>query len=132
MTSPLCSSRYSVVAANGSLRLQLRMRLEGGLEGIELGPLLGRGSYGKVYKGEAASHVAHPASSLLLGLLHCFKLRRGRKALKGGPQSPTCTGIRHCEVFGGRGCSWVLATSQNSGALRERVLVQSEYYGRAQ
>lgn len=26
----------------------LRMRLEGGLEGIELGPQLGRGSYGKV------------------------------------------------------------------------------------
>lgn len=29
----------------------LRMRMEGGLEGIELGPLLGRGSYGRVYKG---------------------------------------------------------------------------------
>lgn len=28
----------------------LKMRMEGGLEGIEIGPLLGRGSYGKVYK----------------------------------------------------------------------------------
>ena len=27
------------------------MRLEGGLDGIELGPQLGRGSYGKVFKG---------------------------------------------------------------------------------
>lgn len=29
----------------------LRMRMEGGLEGIALGPLLGKGSYGRVYKG---------------------------------------------------------------------------------
>ena len=32
----------------------LRMRLEGGLDGIELGPQLGRGSYGKVFKGASA------------------------------------------------------------------------------
>lgn len=31
----------------------LRMRLEGGLEGIEIGPIMGRGSYGKVFKGES-------------------------------------------------------------------------------
>ncbi len=35
----------------------LKMRLEGGLEGIEMGPILGRGSFGRVYKGTA------PASS---------------------------------------------------------------------
>ena len=29
----------------------LKMRLEGGLEGIEMGPILGRGSFGRVYKG---------------------------------------------------------------------------------
>jgi len=29
----------------------MKMRMEGGLEGIELGPLLGRGSYGRVFKG---------------------------------------------------------------------------------
>lgn len=29
----------------------LKMRMEGGLEGIEKGPLLGRGSYGRVFKG---------------------------------------------------------------------------------
>ncbi len=28
----------------------LRMRLEGGLEDIEIGPIMGRGSYGKVFK----------------------------------------------------------------------------------
>ena len=31
----------------------LKMRLEGGLEGIEMGPILGRGSFGRVYKGVA-------------------------------------------------------------------------------
>ena len=31
----------------------LKMRLEGGLEGIEMGPILGRGSFGRVYKGTA-------------------------------------------------------------------------------
>ena len=33
----------------------LKMRMEGGLEGIELGPLLGKGSYGRVFKGGAPS-----------------------------------------------------------------------------
>jgi hypothetical protein len=48
----------------------LRMRLEGGLDGIELGPQLGRGSYGKVYKGApavcetATSRHWHPATSI--------------------------------------------------------------------
>ncbi len=47
----------------------LKMRLEGGLEGIEMGPILGRGSFGRVYKGvptcdpmphEAASRSLYP------------------------------------------------------------------------
>ena len=39
----------------------LKMRLEGGLEGIEIGPVLGRGSYGRIYKGSRRlnNHVWH-------------------------------------------------------------------------
>ena len=65
----------------------LKMRLEGGLEGIEMGPILGRGSFGRVYKGAlhsplrspALRHPPSPAASdtsgawctLSQGLLHC-------------------------------------------------------------
>lgn len=38
------------------------MRLEGGLDGIELGPQLGRGSYGKVFKGAPALYVCRTQS----------------------------------------------------------------------
>lgn len=31
----------------------LAMRLQSGLEGVEVGPILGRGSYGAVYKGKS-------------------------------------------------------------------------------
>jgi len=30
------------------------MRLQSGLEGVEVGPILGRGSYGAVYKGKSS------------------------------------------------------------------------------
>ena len=41
----------------------LKMRLEGGLEGIEMGPILGRGSFGRVYKG-VLTHLAALAECL--------------------------------------------------------------------
>ncbi len=41
-----------VVAGEHHVRL-LRMRESADLEGIEVGPELGRGSYGRVYKGAA-------------------------------------------------------------------------------
>jgi hypothetical protein len=40
----------------------MRMRLEG-LEGIEIGPSLGRGSYGRVYKGTIATKAMGQWSS---------------------------------------------------------------------
>ena len=45
----------------------LRMRLEGGLDGIELGPQLGRGSYGKVFKGATAAVVCDSRRALTSG-----------------------------------------------------------------
>ena len=44
------SGNYEMQLTDHHLRL-LRMRTTSDLEGIELGPELGRGSYGKVYKG---------------------------------------------------------------------------------
>ena len=49
----------------------MKLRLEGGLDGIELGPVLGQGSFGRVYKG--ARHDLHPdtvaESSMTLHLI---------------------------------------------------------------
>ena len=47
----------------------MKLRLEGGLDGIELGPVLGQGSFGRVYKGTPAAIPAliltrAPTSSL--------------------------------------------------------------------
>lgn len=44
------SANYEVQLTDHHLRL-LRMRTSADLEGIELGPELGRGSFGRVYKG---------------------------------------------------------------------------------
>ena len=46
----------------------LKMRLEGGLEGIEMGPILGRGSFGRGYKGTGP--VAHRSSTCLVPHAH--------------------------------------------------------------
>ena len=44
----------------------LRQRAEAGLEALELGPLIGRGSFGRVYKGEGlrpfSTHMRHRAA----------------------------------------------------------------------
>ncbi len=45
----------------------LKMRLQGGLEGVELGPILGRGSYGRVYKGATA--VLRPTQACMTSAL---------------------------------------------------------------
>ena len=60
----------------------LKMRLQGGLEGVELGPILGRGSFGRVYKGAVAlgslawsvhrSKQQGPQTVAALMLQHCF------------------------------------------------------------
>ena len=49
----------------------MKLRLEGGLDGIELGPVLGQGSFGRVYKGEALRTAhdsrctsSHPAAGV--------------------------------------------------------------------
>ena len=52
------SGTYDMQLTDHHLRL-MRMRTTSDLEGIELGPELGRGSYGKVYKG--ASCTPSPA-----------------------------------------------------------------------
>jgi hypothetical protein len=46
----------------------LKMRLQGGLEGVEMGPMLGRGSYGRVYKGDE-EYLAEEQSALWLDRL---------------------------------------------------------------
>ena len=46
-----------------SMRDLLRARSEAPLEALELGPLIGRGSFGRVYKGEALRRLC--AASLL-------------------------------------------------------------------
>ncbi len=49
---PGCLCRSWELKALGDYHQHLlKMRLEGGLEGIEMGPILGRGSFGRVYKG---------------------------------------------------------------------------------
>ena len=53
-------SRPFVQAGEHHLRL-LRMRASADLEGIEVGPELGRGSYGRVYKGACITYrLCHP------------------------------------------------------------------------
>lgn len=61
LRSVLLSSCMSGPAAHaGASHSQLlKLRMEGGLEGIELGPLLGRGSYGRVFKGAAPRTPPH-------------------------------------------------------------------------
>lgn len=54
------SANYEVQLTDHHLRL-LRMRTSADLEGIELGPELGRGSFGRVYKG-APPPVPYPAA----------------------------------------------------------------------
>ena len=47
------ATRMPQVMSLGAYHKQLlAMRASSGLEGIEVGPILGRGSYGRVYKGE--------------------------------------------------------------------------------
>ena len=58
----------SMSAGEHHLRL-LRMRASADLEGIEVGPELGRGSYGRVYKG------AHRGPDARTGLLICSPVR---------------------------------------------------------
>lgn len=48
----------------------MRMRLEG-LEGIEVGPSLGRGSYGRVYKGARCSGASLQCDCLAMFSLQC-------------------------------------------------------------
>ena len=47
-----------------SMRDLLRARSEAPLEALELGPLIGRGSFGRVYKGEAPRPALRRASAL--------------------------------------------------------------------
>ena len=49
MTAPARSSE--VKQLNEYHQTLMKLRLEGGLDGIELGPVLGQGSFGRVYKG---------------------------------------------------------------------------------
>jgi hypothetical protein len=47
----------------------MKLRLEGGLDGIELGPVLGQGSFGRVYKGmPPALHFDCPDPDMALHL----------------------------------------------------------------
>ena len=57
-----------------SMRDLLRARSEAPLEALELGPIIGRGSFGRVYRGQAAA-FSHPHCPWLLSsqslLVHC-------------------------------------------------------------
>lgn len=44
----------------------LRHRSEAGLEALELGPLIGRGSFGRVYKGARLQYLGHICCCLVL------------------------------------------------------------------
>ena len=66
--SPVAPARSEVKQLNEYHQTLMKLRLEGGLDGIELGPVLGQGSFGRVYKGAVSiPHTrARRAAALLL------------------------------------------------------------------
>jgi hypothetical protein len=98
----------------------MRMRLEG-LDGIEIGPSLGRGSYGRVYKGvfimnawrqrcekQCLLHTTYPVSSLLAKSSNRARCTWSPSSLAGDPA-----------VFGGGGQGTPALTLQGAVAGRQ-------------
>ena len=77
--------------AQGSMQMEqniaslLRNRSSGGLAGVEVGPLLGRGSYGRVYKGQCGACTAWLCCltlGILVSNLHFSRYRRASQSSK--------------------------------------------------